>query len=46
MEWRTKRFIIKEKSIFDSGFKDHKGIELALQELAIFHGAEEVVEKR
>lgn len=46
MEWRTKRFIIKEKSIFDSGFKDHKGIELALQELAFFHGAEEVVEKR
>ena len=46
MEWRTKRFIIKEKNIFDSAFNDHKGIELALQDLAAFHGAEDIVEKR
>ncbi len=45
MEWRTKRFIIKEKSIFDSAFEGHKGIEQALQDLAAFHGAEEIVEK-
>lgn len=45
MEWRTKRFIIKEKNIFDSAFHDYKGIELALQDLAAFHGAEEIVEK-
>lgn len=45
MEWRTKRFIIKEKNIFDSAFHNHKGIELALQDLAAFHGAEDIVEK-
>ncbi|MBD5526840.1 MAG: winged helix DNA-binding domain-containing protein [Lachnospiraceae bacterium] len=45
MEWRTKRFIIKEKNIFDSAFNDYKGIELALQDLAAFHGAEKIVEK-
>lgn len=43
MEWRTKRFIIKEKNIFDSAFNAHKGIELALQDLAAFHGAEDIV---
>lgn len=46
MEWRTKRFLIKEKNIFDSAFINHKGIELALQELAAFHGAEDIVEKK
>lgn len=46
MEWRTKRFIIKEKNIFDSAFNNHNGIELALQDLAAFHGAEDIVEKR
>ncbi|MBQ8508682.1 MAG: winged helix DNA-binding domain-containing protein [Clostridia bacterium] len=46
MEWRTKRFLIKEKNIFDPAFNDHKGIELALQDLAAFHGAEDIVEKR
>ncbi len=39
MEWRTGRFIIKEKNIFDSAFSGHRGIELALQDLAAFHGA-------
>lgn len=46
MEWRTKRFIIKEKNIFDSAFVAHKGIELALQDLAVFHGATDIIEKR
>ncbi len=45
MEWRTKRFIIKEKNILDSAFNDYKGIELPLQDLAAFHGAEDIVEK-
>ena len=45
MEWRTKRFIIKEKNILDSAFEGHKGIELAIQDLAAFHGAEDIVEK-
>lgn len=46
MEWRTGRFIIKEKNIFDSAYNNHRGIELALQELAAFHGAVDIVEKR
>lgn len=46
MEWRTRRFLIKEKNIFDSAFHGHKGIGLALQDLAAFHGAEDIVEKR
>lgn len=46
MEWRTKNFIIKEKNIFDSDFCSHKGIESAMQDLAAFHGAKEIIEKR
>ena len=42
MEWRTKRFLIKEKNIFDTAFEHHEGIELALQNLAAFHGAEDI----
>ena len=46
MEWRTKRFLIKEKNIFDPAYRDHKGIEQAVEELARFHGAGEIVEIR
>lgn len=46
MEWQTKRFIIKEKNIVDSAFENHKGIKLAIQELAAFHEAKEIIEKR
>ncbi len=46
MEWRTKRFIIKERNIFDSAFENHKGINLAIQDLAAFHRAKEIIEKR
>ena len=42
MEWRTKRFLIKEKNIFDTAFEHHEGIERALQNLAAFHGAEDI----
>ena len=45
MEWKTKKFIIKEKNIFDSAFDNHKKIERAIQDLAAFHGADEIVEK-
>lgn len=44
MEWKTKKFIIKEKNIFNSAFNNYKGIDLAIQELAAFHGTEEIVE--
>ena len=45
MEWKTKKFIVKEKNIFDFGFDAYQGIELAIQNLATFHGAKEIVEK-
>ncbi len=45
MDRKTNEFIIKEKNIFDPAFKNHKCIELALQDLADFHGAKEIVEK-
>lgn len=45
MEWRTGRFIIKEKNLFDPAFEGHKGIEFALQDLAAFHGAEDIIFK-
>ena len=43
MEWRTKHFIIKERNIFDPSFCDHKGLERSIEDLAAFHGAEEIV---
>ncbi|MBS5734471.1 MAG: winged helix DNA-binding domain-containing protein [Clostridiales bacterium] len=46
MEWRTQNFIIKEKNIFDSDFTDHKALQLAIEDLAAFHGAKKIVEKR
>lgn len=46
MEWRTGNFIIKERNIFDSAFDGHRGIERAIQDLAAFHGAKDIVEKR
>ena len=45
MDWRNKKFIIKEKNIFNSDFNDHKGIDAAIEELAAFHGAKEITEK-
>ncbi len=45
MEWRTKKFIIKEKNILDPAFEGHRGIEQAVQDLAAFHGAVDIVEK-
>ena len=45
MDWRTKRFIIKEKNIFNPEFNDYKGIDAAIEELAAFHEAKEIIEK-
>ena len=45
MEWRTRRFIIKEKNIFDPAFNDCKAIDVAIEELAAFHEAKEIIEK-
>lgn len=45
MDRKTKRFIIKEKNIFDSAFKYYKGIDSAVRDLAYFHEAQEIIEK-
>ena len=45
MEWKTKKLIIKEKNIFNSAFNNYKGIDSAIQELASFHEAKEIIEK-
>ena len=44
MDWKTKKFIIKEKNIFDPDFNNHKDIDAAIGELAAFHEAKEIVE--
>lgn len=45
MDWKTRKFMIKERNIFDDGFHDSKAIDLAIEELAAFHEAKEIVEK-
>ena len=45
MDWRNKKFIIKEKNIFNPDFNDYKGIDAAIEELAAFHEAKEIIEK-
>ncbi len=45
MEWKTKRFIIKEKNILNPAFNNYKGINYAIQELASFHEAKEIIER-
>ena len=45
MDWRTKKFIIKERNIFNPDFKDYKGIDAAIEELAAFHEAKDIIEK-
>lgn len=45
MDWRSKKLIIKERNIFNSDFNDYKGIDAAIEELAAFHEAKEIVEK-
>ena len=45
MDWKTKKFIINERNIFNLAFEDHKGIDAAIEELAAFHEAKEIAEK-
>lgn len=45
MEWKAKRFFIKEKTILNSAFQESKPIDSAIQELASFHGAKEIIEE-
>lgn len=45
MDWRTKKFIIKERNIFNPDFQDCGGIDAAIEELAAFHEAKEIVER-
>ncbi len=45
IDWKTKKFIVKERNIFNSDFKKYKGINTAIEELAAFHNAKEIVEK-
>ena len=45
MDWKNKKFIIKERNIFNSDFNDYKGIDIAIEELAAFHEAKEIVER-
>ena len=44
MDWRTKKFIIKEKNIFNPAFNNYKGIDAAIEDLAAFHEAKEIIE--
>ncbi len=46
MDWKSKKFIVKKRNILHPDFNENKGIELAIQDLAAFHNAEEIVEKR
>ncbi len=45
MDWRAKKFMIKERNIFNRDFYDCSAIDLAIEELAEFHGAKEIIEK-
>lgn len=43
MDRRTKKFIVKERNIFYPDFNNHKGIDAAIEELAAFHEAVEIM---
>lgn len=45
MDWRSKKFIVKERNIFNPDFNDYKGIDTAIEELAAFHEAKEIIYK-
>lgn len=44
MEWNTKKFIVKEKNILNPAFRNNRSIDFAIQELASFHEAKEIIE--
>ncbi len=45
MDWKTQQFIIKEKNVFNSSLCGYKDIDYAIEELATFHNAKEIVDK-
>lgn len=45
MDWKSKKFIVKERNIFNPDFNDYKGIDDAIEELAAFHEAKEIIYK-
>lgn len=45
MDWKTKKFIVMERNIFNHDFNDCKAIDLAIEELAAFHEAKEIMVK-
>ena len=45
MDWRKRRFIIRERCISDPAYRDCKEIDHAIRELAAFHDAAEIVEE-
>ena len=44
MDWKTGRFMIKERNIFHHDFHDSRAIDRAIEELAAFHKAKEIIE--
>ena len=44
MDWKTRKFIMKERNIFNHDFNDCKAIYLAIEKLAAFHEAKEIIE--
>lgn len=45
MDWKAKKFIIKERNIFNSNFRQCKAIDRAIEEFTAFHDAKEIVDK-
>lgn len=45
MDWKAKKFVIKERNIFHSDFTQCKAIDRAIEEFAAFHDAKEIVDK-
>ena len=45
MDWKKKQFIIKEKNIFKPDFSNNNEINAAIEDLAAFHEAKEIVVK-
>lgn len=45
MDWKTGKLIVKERNIFRTDLNDTKGIDAAIEALAAFHDAREIVEK-
>lgn len=45
MDWKGKKWTVKERHIFHPDFRGDRRIDEAIEELAAFHGAKEIVEE-